>query len=188
MRRSDCGAHAVTSAQRAPRGRQVKTGWESLWSELCPTNSGGVEKHYRELPPPDTPPPQGACLGCLPGGVFFSQYEVDRGRSREPGVQSTSAEDGRSRGGGNEFWCPLMCIAQALRSKHIRARTPTTSGKRRARGQGATAPAQQVGVSGEGMVLGGEEGGSAISRLQREVPIATRSPVAAPTSNPRDEA
>eukprot|EP00927_Polykrikos_kofoidii_P070848 TRINITY_DN67226_c0_g1_i1.p1 TRINITY_DN67226_c0_g1~~TRINITY_DN67226_c0_g1_i1.p1 ORF type:complete len:2004 (-),score=394.10 TRINITY_DN67226_c0_g1_i1:98-6109(-) len=28
---------------------EVKTGWESLWSELCPTTSGGVERYHKEI-------------------------------------------------------------------------------------------------------------------------------------------
>jgi len=29
--------------------QEVKTNWESLWNEVCPTTSGGVERYYREI-------------------------------------------------------------------------------------------------------------------------------------------
>lgn len=28
---------------------EVKTGWEALWNELCPTTMGGVERYYKEI-------------------------------------------------------------------------------------------------------------------------------------------
>jgi len=40
---------AKAFALRWSSDQEVKNGWESLWSELCPTTSGGVEKHYKEL-------------------------------------------------------------------------------------------------------------------------------------------
>jgi len=29
--------------------QEVKTGWELLWNEVCPTISGGIERYYREI-------------------------------------------------------------------------------------------------------------------------------------------
>merc|ERR1712232_65707 len=27
----------------------VKTGWEMLWNEMCPTISGGIQRHHAEI-------------------------------------------------------------------------------------------------------------------------------------------